>query len=243
MIAASLPPVVAHGINLMFQHGTQPMFQMFQTLGHIPGLGGVFGSQAWRKMSPQTRMAAQLSNLQREQFSGKQGATWNDLNLPGSPPPVRTFRSGWGANSGRAEIQKAIIAAGRARGMSDAQTEATRRRETTPGTRRMATRETRLAIRPGARLPDVSASEFAATVLADSGNPEIDAYMSDKEIADLIGVADSTVRSRATRGQITRHTADDGSITFLASEVWAFAKTTIGAINDLICHMAENITA
>jgi hypothetical protein len=59
-------------------------------------------------------------------------------------------------------------------------------------------------------------------------NPAVDAYMSDKDVANLIGVSDSTVRSWATRGQITRHTADDGSIVFLASEVWEFAKTNLG---------------
>lgn len=76
--------------------------------------------------------------------------------------------------------------------------------------------------------PDVSAAEFAATILTDADTPDADAYMSDKDIANLIGVSDSTVRSWASRGQITRHTADDGTTLFLASEVWQFAKTNLG---------------
>lgn len=76
--------------------------------------------------------------------------------------------------------------------------------------------------------PDVSASQFAATVLADTDNPQTDVYMSDKDIANLIGVSESTVRSWASRGQIARHTGEDGSTVFLASEVWAFAKTNTG---------------
>lgn len=76
--------------------------------------------------------------------------------------------------------------------------------------------------------PDVSASAFAATVLAEGETPDAHAYMSDKDIANLIGVSDSTVRSWASRGQITRHTADDGSTVFLASEVWEHAKTKTG---------------
>lgn len=72
---------------------------------------------------------------------------------------------------------------------------------------------------------DVSASAFAATILADPDEPEADAYMSAKDIANLVGVSDSTIRSWATRGQITRHTSDDGSTVYLASEVWEHAKT------------------
>lgn len=75
---------------------------------------------------------------------------------------------------------------------------------------------------------DVSASAYVATILAEPENPDLDAYMSDKDIANLVGVSDSTVRSWASRGQVTRHTAEDGSTVFLASEVWAFAKTNTG---------------
>ena len=74
---------------------------------------------------------------------------------------------------------------------------------------------------------DVSASAFAATVLADE-IPEEDAYMSDKDIAALVGVGDSTIRTWATRGLITRHAADDGSTVFHAREVWEHAKSTAG---------------
>lgn len=72
--------------------------------------------------------------------------------------------------------------------------------------------------------PDVSAAEFAATVLASTA-PDNDAYMSDKDIAAYVGVSDSTVRAWASRGHITRHTAEDGSTMFLAREVWEYATT------------------
>lgn len=73
---------------------------------------------------------------------------------------------------------------------------------------------------------DVSAAAYAATVLAEPDHPEADAYLTDRDVANLVGISESTVRSWATRGQITRHTGEDGSVTFLASEVWALAKTT-----------------
>lgn len=75
--------------------------------------------------------------------------------------------------------------------------------------------------------PDVSAAAFAATILSGTTEPP-EAFMSDRDIANLLNVSDSTVRSWASRGQITRHTAEDGSTVFLASEVWAFAKTGTG---------------
>lgn len=75
---------------------------------------------------------------------------------------------------------------------------------------------------------DVSASAYAATILAEPDKPDLDAYLADKDIANLIGVSDSTVRSWASRGQITRHITEDGATVFLASEVWEYAKTNTG---------------
>ncbi|WP_156749638.1 hypothetical protein [Mycobacterium sp. E1747] len=77
-------------------------------------------------------------------------------------------------------------------------------------------------------FPDVSASVFVTTILTQNEPQPPEAFMSDKDIANLLNVSDSTVRSWASRGQIQRHTADDGSTVFLASEVWAFAKTNTG---------------
>lgn len=72
---------------------------------------------------------------------------------------------------------------------------------------------------------DVSAAAYAATILSDPGIPEADALLSDKDVANLVGVSDSTIRSWASKGAITRHTADDGSVVFAAGEVWDHAKT------------------
>jgi transcription elongation factor Elf1 len=75
---------------------------------------------------------------------------------------------------------------------------------------------------------DVSAADYAATILANPNTPDPDAKVSDKDAANLIGVSDSTIRNWASKGAITRHTADDGSVVFDAGEVWAFAKTVAG---------------
>lgn len=75
---------------------------------------------------------------------------------------------------------------------------------------------------------DVTAADFAKTILADTATPAAEKYISDRDVTSLVGVSDSTVRSWATRGQITRHTAEDGSTRYLAREVWEHAKTTSG---------------
>jgi hypothetical protein len=81
--------------------------------------------------------------------------------------------------------------------------------------------------------PDVTAADFAETILTDPAIPEPgpDDYMTDKDIAALAGVAVNTIRSWASRGHITRHTADDGSTLYLAAEVWEHAKTVAGGRN------------
>lgn len=75
---------------------------------------------------------------------------------------------------------------------------------------------------------DVSAAAYAATILADPDIPEADAMVSDKDAGNLVGVSDSTIRNWASKGAITRHTADDGSVVFAAGEVWDHAKTMVG---------------
>jgi hypothetical protein len=72
---------------------------------------------------------------------------------------------------------------------------------------------------------DIPASVFAETVLAPVEPDNLDDYMTDKDIAALVCVTDSTIRSWAHRGHITRHTADDGSTVYHAREVWNYATT------------------
>lgn len=84
----------------------------------------------------------------------------------------------------------------------------------------------------GLECPDVPASEFARTILDEpTPEPDPDELMTDRDIANVVGVADSTVRSWATRGHITRHTADDGSTLYNAHEVWEYAKSAAGGRN------------
>ena len=85
---------------------------------------------------------------------------------------------------------------------------------------------------------DVSAAEFAKTVLS-SDAPDGELLMSDKDIAALIGVSESTVRSWASRGHIERHTDDDGATVFLAREVWEHAKTQAGGRASTVRRLAN----
>lgn len=48
---------------------------------------------------------------------------------------------------------------------------------------------------------------------------ELDEFMSDRDVAHLVGVSDATVRVWASRGLINRHTAPDGSTRYLVREV------------------------
>lgn len=79
-----------------------------------------------------------------------------------------------------------------------------------------------------AECTDIPAAVFVKEVVMVDVTPW-DQLMTDKDIAALIGVSDSTVRSWASRGLIARHTVDDGSVLFEAREVWEYAKTTRGA--------------
>jgi hypothetical protein len=111
--------VAQSGFNLLNEHLVQPLFQ---ALGMIPGLN----NQQWRKMTPAQIAAQQQSDLQKKALdeSKKQGPTWGDVFGPGSSaatPVGGAIPLGLTASSSKEDIQKAIIAAGRARGMSPAQ--------------------------------------------------------------------------------------------------------------------------
>jgi hypothetical protein len=82
----------------------------------------------------------------------------------------------------------------------------------------LAKREWQLSL--AAECTNITAADFAATVLEVDDTPS-DLLMSDNELAAYLSVADSTIRSWATRGHITRHTADDGSTLYNAAEVIA----------------------
>lgn len=106
------------GFNLLSQHVIDPMFQV---LGMIPGLN----NQRWTKMSPEQIAAQQQEELQRKALEGnkKQGPSWGDVFGPGAPgatPGGGATPLGVTASSSKEQIQQAIIAAGRARGLNDA---------------------------------------------------------------------------------------------------------------------------
>jgi hypothetical protein len=94
----------------------------------------------------------------------------------------------------------------------------------------LAKREWQFAL--ALQCTDVSAAEFAQTVVnTEDIEPSEDEYMSDKDIAILVGVSPGTVRSWASRQAISRHTAEDGSTLFNAREVWEYARTAPGGRN------------
>lgn len=106
--------------------------------------------------------------------------------------------------------------------------EETKRREL--GEWLLAKREWQLSL--ALECTDVSAAEFARTIVDnDVPEPGETEFMTDNDIAALIGVSDSTVRAWATRGHITRHTSDDGSALFHAREVRDYAKAAAGGRN------------
>lgn len=72
--------------------------------------------------------------------------------------------------------------------------------------------------------PDVKIGDFAAMISATLNSAPPGEFVNDKDAANLVGVLPATIRQWATRGQIARYTADDGSVTFLASEVYEYAK-------------------
>lgn len=72
---------------------------------------------------------------------------------------------------------------------------------------------------------DISASNFARTVLTTTLHDQEDTLMTDRDLAPIIGVTESTIRSWAHQGRITKHVANDGAMVYLAKEVWDCAKT------------------
>jgi hypothetical protein len=90
----------------------------------------------------------------------------------------------------------------------------------------LAQREWQLSL--GLECTDVVAADFVKTILERPEPPNLDDHMSDKDIATIVGVAPATIRKWASQGHIERHTADDGSTTFLAREVWDHSRTNNG---------------
>ncbi|WP_454232145.1 hypothetical protein [Mycolicibacterium fortuitum] len=112
--------VAESGFNLVSQNiaGT-----MFQALGMIPSLN----TRPWVKLSPEEIAAKQQSDLQKKALEEQKKAkpSWSDVFGAGKGGGVGSSAGsrvplGLSASSSKADIQKAIIAAGRARGMNDA---------------------------------------------------------------------------------------------------------------------------
>ncbi|WP_205879721.1 phage tail protein [Mycolicibacterium peregrinum] len=116
----NLLQVAESGFNLVSQNiaGT-----MFQALGMVPSLN----TRPWVKLSPEEIAAQQQNDLQKKALEEQKKAkpSWSDVfgagkgsgagNSAGAKVPL-----GLSASSSKDDIQKAIIAAGRARGMNDA---------------------------------------------------------------------------------------------------------------------------
>lgn len=102
------------GSNFLMQYGVQ---QVLQTLTSLPG----GNQQTWRKMSPEAFARQQTEDLMRK--AGQRGPSWNDVlgtggatrGLAGHLAPIDVT-----ASSSKEQIQQAIIAAGKARGLDDA---------------------------------------------------------------------------------------------------------------------------
>jgi hypothetical protein len=110
--------VAKSGFDLINSHVVQPLFQ---GLGMLPGAK----DQSWRKLTPSELVAQQQSDLQKDALKGAgKGPTWGDVFGQGSPAAAPVGGGvatplGLTASSSKSDIQKAIIAAGRARGMND----------------------------------------------------------------------------------------------------------------------------
>lgn len=64
--------------------------------------------------------------------------------------------------------------------------------------------------------------DLADLVADEPTNPQL---MTDRDLAALLGINDSTIRQWASRGHITRHTNNDGSTRYDAEEVWNCHQT------------------
>jgi hypothetical protein len=113
--------VAKSGADLITQNVMQPLFE---GLGMLPGAK----TQAWRKKDPAEIAAEQQQELQRKALEGSgttdEGPSWQDV----VGPSAAAAPTGGGqvpldvtASSSKTDIQKAIIAAGKARNMNEAQ--------------------------------------------------------------------------------------------------------------------------
>jgi hypothetical protein len=108
--------VAKSGFDLINTHGIQPMFQ---ALGMLPGAN----EKGWRKLSPKEIADQQQSDMQKKALQADKTPDWQDVLGPTAGAPLSgggQVPLGLSASSSKADIQKAIIAAGRARGMNDA---------------------------------------------------------------------------------------------------------------------------
>lgn len=110
------------GTNFLMQYGMQ---QVLQTLTSMP-----FGQkQSWSRIPADVFARQQAADLQNKAFqdANKNKVSWGDIGLPGggaagagAGAASQQTPLGVTAQSSKQDIQRAIIAAGRARGMSDA---------------------------------------------------------------------------------------------------------------------------
>lgn len=107
--------VAKSGTDLINQKVMQPLFE---GLGMLPGAD----TQAWRKLSADEIAAKQQSDLQKKALEGgDKEPSWQDVLGPSAAPSSGAqVPLGVTADSSKSDIQKAIIAAGKARGMNDA---------------------------------------------------------------------------------------------------------------------------
>lgn len=106
--------VAQSGFNLINTYGVQPIFK---ALGMVPGSG----EKTWHKMTPKEIESQQQADMQKTSVKDDK-PNWQDVLGPGVSPGGGgggQVPLGLSGSSSKADIQKAIIAAGRARGMND----------------------------------------------------------------------------------------------------------------------------
>ncbi|GJO41989.1 phage tail protein [Mycobacterium marinum] len=114
----NLLSVFQNGFNLAYQQGLQPLIQV---MGMLPGAN----AQTWRKIPAAQFAAQQQADLQRQALQdANKGPSWRDVLGAGAGASGAGGQQqtplGLSASSSKEQIQQAIIAAGRARGLSDA---------------------------------------------------------------------------------------------------------------------------
>jgi hypothetical protein len=100
------------GFNLAYQQVFQPLMQVAQAMTQF-GQGG----QKWRRLTPQE----QFAELQRKAMQGNTKLSWGPITGASVGQDHQQTPLGLTAASTKEDIQRAIIAAGRARGMNDAE--------------------------------------------------------------------------------------------------------------------------